>query len=47
MWTKIMNQPVGGVREISFIQNTNNLMVLGSGRRTIFSNYGGISMWYV
>ena len=36
MWKKLKNQPVGGLREIGFVKNTDKILVLGSGGRTIF-----------
>jgi len=33
---KVVNQSVGGLREIGFIEDTDNLLVLGGGGRTIF-----------
>lgn len=41
MWTKLQHQPVGGLREIGFIENSDNLMVLGGGGRTIFNCQNG------
>lgn len=37
MWTKICHQSVGGLREVGFINNTDNILVLGGGGRTIFN----------
>lgn len=36
MWKKIGYQSVGGLREIGFIEDSEYLMVLGGGGRTIF-----------
>lgn len=36
-WIKIGFQPVRGLREIGFIKDTDYLMVLGSGGRTVFN----------
>lgn len=36
-WIKIGFQPVGGLREVGFIKDTDYLMVLGSGGRTVFN----------
>ncbi len=37
MWKKVGYQPVGGLREIGFIENSDFLMVLGGRGRTIFN----------
>lgn len=41
MWRKLQHQSVGGLREIGFINNSDNLMVLGGGGRTIFNCLSG------
>jgi hypothetical protein len=37
MWTKIGYQHVGGLREIGFFENSDNLLVLGGSGRTVFN----------
>ena len=41
MWKKISYQSVGGLRELGFIENSDALMVLGGGGRTIFNALTG------